>query len=320
MKNLSTATVLVLFALSSVACNGLKATPTPLAPTFVGGSLTASANPPTVFLGGSSTTITARVQDAIGGPFRGQTVRFSSSSGTVSPASATTDADGRASTTLTASSAARVTATVDTLAPATVDVGVDAPFSVDVQIGQPQQMNASLLTWQAIVSVTATRGVIAPPRPATVDVDCGTGGPVQRYEGFFGTTAFTCTATSEGTFMTRVIARTSSGFTVQAETPVTMATNLPPLSASLNVDSIGPVEPVGSGSGRRVKFTAFLFPTGRLATGYEFDFGDGTKTPVIASQSTEHVYTKAGTFTATVSMKTTDGRSAKAAKIVDITF
>jgi hypothetical protein len=194
------------------------------------------------------------------------------------------------------------------------------PFTIALEIVKPLPTSATLLTWQALVTVTVTPGIVSPALPASVEVDCGTGRPALRHEGFYGTDSFSCIATAEGTYETRATARAASSFSAQAAERVTVAANLPAVSAALNVDNIGPVETVGSSSGRRVTFTAFLFPTGRLAMGYEFDFGDGVRTPAINSQSTEHIYTNAGTYTAKVSIKTTDGRTASDNKRVEITF
>lgn len=309
--------ICALLALTSAACHGLKDTPMPLEPTFVGGSLTATANPPMVFFGGSSTVVTTRVLNAIGGAFQGQTVRFATTNGTVSPVTATTDANGQASTTLTAGSTARVTATVDTLSPATVDVDAQAPFSVRVEVVRPIASSLSVLTWMPIVTVMPASGAVNVPGPSSVEVNCGTGAPTETRQGFVGDQPFTCIASSAGTYETRVTARTS-GFVTQATASVSIAPALPPFNIELSVS--GPPSGPPTNGAKAVSFTVRVSPDTRLAASYEYDFGDGTKTGEISNFTQTHLYTAPGSYTAIVSVKSTDGRNLKAAKIVDVTF
>jgi adhesin/invasin len=70
-----------------------------------------TAAPTTLGSSGGTTTITASVVDDQGGPVSGVSVNFVTDKGTLSAATATTDASGRATTTLTTTATAKVTAT-----------------------------------------------------------------------------------------------------------------------------------------------------------------------------------------------------------------
>lgn len=201
-------------------------------------------------------------------------------------------------------------------APAPAPPPSGPPFAVRLEIVQPQQTNAQRLVWTAYVTVEANTGLVSPALPARVEVDCGTGA-VQQYPGFYGTSAFPCSATTAGTFETRAIA-TAGGFSAQATERVSVAPNLPPFNIELQTSGPSEVMTVGDGRARTMSFSVLVTPDTRLAQSFEFDFGDGTKTGEISHFSATHLYTKAGTYEAVISVKSTDGRSLKAVKRFDI--
>src|SRR5262245_1075494 len=79
-------------------------------PTAPPGRVALTATPESVPFGGGSSTVTALVTDASSNPLRFAPVAFSTSSGSVTPANAKTDGNGKVQTTLTTTSAAVVTA------------------------------------------------------------------------------------------------------------------------------------------------------------------------------------------------------------------
>jgi adhesin/invasin len=96
-------------------------------------------------INGGVATLTARVRDAEGKPVAGVAVNFASEHGTLSPATASTDAQGMASTTFTAGGTpgqAIVTATAgnftQTAAIQIVKPNSDAPKALAVEIGSRQ--------------------------------------------------------------------------------------------------------------------------------------------------------------------------------------
>jgi len=159
----------------------------------------------------------------------------------------------------------------------------------------------------------------ASPNPATVGVLTnltatfqGSPSNVSRYDWAFGdgTTATTAGNTTNhvyatsGTKTARVTVRTSDGNSGSSSTQVVVA----PV-ATLNVNLTASDNPTKVGD--LTKFTA-SFDSGTQPSnisGYDWDFGDGTAIRTTTGKETNHVYTESRTWTARVTVRTSDGNT-----------
>jgi adhesin/invasin len=244
-------------------------------------TLTIAAAPSTLGSSGGTSTITASVVNESGGPVSGVPVTFSTDNGTLSPATATTDANGNATTTLSTTRTAKVTATsgtVSTANPLTVTVNAFplAAFTMDTAsptVGTPVKFTVSPATGATISSVR---------------IDCGNGtgtnlGPISK------DTAVSCVYTSAGTYTAVATVTDNSGGTGT-------------LTATAPVGALG-VSITASGSGALGAITANTPTTftAKFDNGaapqvghYTWTFSDGTP-PVSTTSSTQvHTFTTPG--------------------------
>jgi hypothetical protein len=280
------------------------------------------ARPGTVSSSGGTAEIIAGVFDDAGNPITGVAVSFSTDQGTLSASIVTTDRNGEARTTLTTNKKSTVTARVGgggtgtgtgggtsgDARSATVTVDVNAAPSLSIGTISP----ASPTVGQSIsFSVTPAANTTL---EATVDFGDGTSQNLGRIN---GQQTVTHTYTSAGTYTIRVTGRDpSTGESVTGTTAVTVI-NRPPLSVTLAAESETAVPTVG----QRWRFTATVSP----ATGgadqvesFTWNFGDGTSATT-SGNTTSHVYTVNGRKTVTVTVRTTDGRSASAQTEIIVT-
>jgi adhesin/invasin len=121
------------------------------------------ADPPTLPVGGGSSTITAHVLDASGNGMPDVTVRFTATAGSLSSARVTTNAQGEAQTRLTTSSESTVRASVGTLVTVGQNVAeVAGEVTVRVAASPTLSLTASPPTPTVDQPVTFTVGVTVP--------------------------------------------------------------------------------------------------------------------------------------------------------------
>ena len=259
----------------------------PVQPSRTASALTLSAFPTTVLRSGSDVRVTARVTDEHGGLIEGTTVNFSTTSGTLTPSAATTSSSGTASATLSASDVARVTASLASGASAAIDLPAVAPFTI--AIDRPSTVPVAGATFT--VQVTPNGGVVSPPGPALVTINCGFGSTVD----VTASRSHQCVFPSAGDFTVEAAAGAANGWTTSERVQVT-ATTSPSSPSPTNPSaavSLVAVE-IGRQTGRaewRLSATATV-PMAR----FEFDFGDGAKATKTGegnglSAAEQHLYT-----------------------------
>jgi hypothetical protein len=127
---------------------------------------------------GGTTTVTATALDSLGNPMSGQTITFSTTSGSVGPFTAVTDANGQATTTFTAAATGPVTVT----AAAYGGVNDAAPLFVDsappVTTASNTQASPSSGWVDHSVSVTLAATDNGPDASATYYILGGVGSPI----------------------------------------------------------------------------------------------------------------------------------------------
>ena len=151
------------------------------------GAISVTATPSSVSQSGGTVTISALVFDEQSNPLSGIPVQFVSSTGQLSPTTATTDSNGIARTQLTTTQ----TATVNAIAGAAKgEVRVDVSTAPSVQITAPDTAVAGV---PVAVTVSTTSGNTSAPRQIqTLEVDFGDGF-VETRSNVTGSAAFTHT-------------------------------------------------------------------------------------------------------------------------------
>jgi hypothetical protein len=282
-----------------------------------------AARPGSVSSSGGTAEIIAGVFDDAGNPITGVPVTFSTDQGTLSASIVTTDRNGEARTTLTTNKKSTVTARVGggggtgtgtgggtsgDARSATVIVDVNAAPSLSIGTISPANPTVG-----QTISFT-----VAPPTNTALDVSVDFGdGTSQSLGRVNASQTVTHTYTSAGTYTIRVTGRDpSTGESVTGTTAVTVI-NRPPLSVTLAAESETAVPTVG----QRWRFTATVSPASGGADQVEsftWNFGDGTSATT-SGNTTSHVYTVNGRKTVTVTVRTTDGRSASAQTEIIVT-
>jgi PKD repeat protein len=255
-----------------------------------------TANPTQIPAGGVS-SITATVTDDNGTPLSGVLVSFSTDTGTLSSSQATTSSSGQAQVSLSATRDAIVTATAGTAKPATVTVRVSTTPDLTIASSTTTPIQRQPVTFT--VTVTGSATTTDPFQSIVVDFgDGSTSGPLS------GTTqSVSHVYDSAGTYTVTATGTTAGGTTKRATTVITVAPRAPlnfTMSATPN-----PTQ-VGTPTNFSVVFQGTTVPPN--ISRYEWSFGDGS-TATTTGQQTNHVYTSAGTRTARVTVRTTDGNS-----------
>jgi len=262
-----------------------------------------SASPQTLGPSGGSATITARVEDTSGSGLAGIPVTFTTDNGTLTAASATTDALGSAQTVLNTSRAAKVTANV---AGKTADVSVGLNPRTGVTLSGPTTpVNAGQ-------PATFTVGVGSTANVRDVTIDFGDGSQ-QSLGAISGSTTIQHTYTEAGTYSVRATATEASGFTEQVATSVTILPGQPPaiiITASNNNPTIG----------ETVIFTATVSGATSTILRYEWDFGDGAvpRTAQTTGNRATTSYTTLGTKVITVRVVQASGPSGEGTTAVTV--
>ena len=262
-----------------------------------------SASPQTLAPAGGSSTITARVEDASGSGLAGVPVTFSTDNGTLSAASAVTDALGNATTVLNTSRPAKVTANV---AGKTADVTVGLNPRTGVSIAGPTTPVSAGQPATFTVGVSSTANI----RDVTVDFGDG-----QRLSlgAISGSTPVQHTYAEAGTYTVRATAIEASGFAEPVATSITILPGQPPaviITASNNNPSIG----------ETVIFTATVSGATSTILRYEWDFGNGAepRTAQTTGNRATTAYTTVGTKVITVRVVQASGPSGEGTTSVTV--
>jgi len=274
----------------------------------VGGAAAArvfvTANPSRISSGGSS-IITANVSDANGNAISGVTVAFTTDSGTVSNTVATTNSSGQAVTTLTATKDATVTATVaasgaSAITPGTVKVTVTVLPTLSFGTISPSNPAAGQ-TVTIPITVTTT-GATDNFKDVTVNFGDSSSqdlGPLS------GSTSVSHAYRSDGIYTVTATGVNAAGDQTQAVTQIPVSPRSPvgiSVSASPN--------PVVHGNPTTLTVAFDGTPPTNVSS-YDWNFGNGDVRST-TGKSTQEVYAVAGTYTVTVTVRTTDGNSGNA--------
>jgi hypothetical protein len=278
-------------------------------------TIAVSASPTSVGPNGGSVAVTASVLDPNGGSLAGIPVTFSADHGGIDPGVAITDASGQATTTLTTSAETKVTASAGS-ASGTTTVTLRAAPAVTIKCTPPVANGtcAAVPASDATNSVTVTFEVAKATgssalREVTINFGDGTSQGLGTLSGGAATIAHTYSGSSNGTTATYSAVVTATDVDNERSTASTIV-NVTPRSA-LTIDLTADLGTSASAQGRVVTFTATV--TGGIPQSFAWDFdGDGTIDATTSSKTTTHVYTANGRVTATVTVQTTDGRSATA--------
>ena len=215
-----------------------------------------TATPQALGCTGGTSEIAARVEDTSGAGISGVPVNFTTTTGQLNPATATTDSNGVARTALTTTREATVTASVAgktqtvlvTLSPRT-GLGLTGP-TAPVAAGVP---------------VTLTVNVAATANISNVSVDFGDG-DVRSLGAISGATPIQHTYVEAGTYTVRATASDAAGCSEQVSTAITILPGQPPavtLTASNNNPSVGEI----------VQLTATVSGNTSTILRYEWTFG-----------------------------------------------
>jgi Big-like domain-containing protein/PKD domain-containing protein len=282
-------------------------------------TISVTASPTSVGPNGGSVTVTATALDPSGGSLAGIPVTFSSDHGSVNPSVAITDANGQATATLTTVPAeTKVTASSGT-ATATVTVALRAGPIVTIKctpaaantscaaVPASDATNTATVTFD--IAKTAGTGGSSALREVTINFGDGTSQGLGTLAGGTVSIAHSYSGSSNGSIATYTAVVTATDVDDERAT-VSTTVNVTPRSA-LTIDLAAAQSSSVAGQGQTVTFTATV--AGGTAQSFAWDFdGDGTVDATTSSNKIAHVYTSNGRTTATVTVQTTDGRSATA--------
>jgi PKD repeat protein len=253
------------------------------------------AEPATVPVTGGTVRIVATITDASGNPLSGSPVVFSADNGILSANSAVTDNNGEARVSLDTNRDTVVRAAVGAKN-ATVTVRAIALPSVTITVTTTSP-EAGLATNFTVTPSTGTGG--NPIRSVVIDFGDGS---QENLGAIAGATPVAHTYRSPGQYRVTATVTDTQGFTnqnsivinVNAASPLTVTLSATPNPVSLSTQS-GIVEFSASVSGA----------TGGLT--YFWDFGDGSSTSTTGG-ATNHRYRATGTYTATVTVRASNGQ------------
>jgi hypothetical protein len=237
--------------------------------------ISVNASPATLPSAGGTATILAIVTDDSGNRQSQVPVSFSTTAGTLSATSANTDSSGEARVQLTTTRPADVTARAGS-AEGKASITINSPLGITITPPSNPQSGTP---------AAFTIGVTPPAGSVVSDVTVAWGDGTSTSLGALnGSTVVTHTYLTAGNYLVTVTATDSSGDASRSSTSLTVV----PLQ--VNVTLTGPSSSV---AGAQVTFTAAVTPNTAIVTGYVFDWGDGTKTPVNVTStiaSATHAY------------------------------
>ena len=269
---------------------------------LVGGAAAANvvlrADPQTVPASGGTTEIVATVLDAAGNPLAGVPVTFTTTAGQLSSGQSLTDPGGEARTTLTAPRTATVTARAGGQT-ATVEVTASSPaVTITAPTTAIEAGVAATFTVTPVTSESATTNGIR-----DLVINFGDGTTPTRLGAISGATPVAHTFARSGIYTVTATVTDTQGITgtsaivvsVNSQTAIPVTLTATPNPASTNA---------------LVSFTAVagsaLSPV--PVNSFTWDFGDGSG-GFTTGGSTNHVYTAAGNYIVTVTVRTPSGTS-----------
>jgi hypothetical protein len=278
-------------------------------------TMAVTASPTSVGPNGGSVTVTATALDPSGGSLSGIPVTFSADHGGVDPGVAITDANGQATTTLTTSVETKVTASSGTAtATATVTLRPGPGVTIKCTPASGSGTCAAVAASDASNTATVTFDIAKATgssalREVTINFGDGTSQGLGTLAGGTVTVAHSYSGSSGGSNATYTAVVSATDLDNERSTASTIV-NVTPRSA-LTIDLAATQSTSVPGQGQTVTFTATV--AGGIAQSFAWDFdGDGTVDATTSSNKIAHVYTSNGRITATVTVQTTDGRSATA--------
>ncbi|HEU5259301.1 MAG TPA: Ig-like domain-containing protein [Vicinamibacterales bacterium] len=278
-------------------------------------TMAVTASPTSVGPNGGSVTVTATALDPSGGSLSGIPVTFSADHGGVDPGVAITDANGQATTTLTTSVETKVTASSGTAtATATVTLRPGPGVTIKCTPASGSGTCAAVPASDASNTATVTFDIAKATgssalREVTINFGDGTSQGLGTLAGGTATVAHSYSGSSGGSNATYTAVVSATDLDNERSTASTIV-NVTPRSA-LTIDLAATQSTSVPGQGQTVTFTATV--AGGIAQSFAWDFdGDGTVDATTSSNKIAHVYTSNGRITATVTVQTTDGRSATA--------
>jgi hypothetical protein len=303
-------------------------------------TISVRANPGSVGPGGGTVELVAVVVGENGQPLPGVVVTFNSDKGSLSSATATTNAAGEARTSLTTSEQASVTATAGTRTSTAVTVGTRAGPAITITclpsaVGTTSScgaIQANTANNSATVTFTVTRATGSSGlRNAIIDFGDGTsqnlgnlaGGTTtvtHTYSGPSDSNARTYTATVTAVDINGEVSGTSTNVVVTPRaTPTPLSANLTATESSrtmLTARWTFRADVTGGGEGTT--------PNAPIQS-YTWDFGDGD-TATTSGNQTSHVYERDATDSrterreVTVTARTADGRTATAREEIVVQY
>ncbi len=258
------------------------------------------ADPQTVPASGGSTEIVATVLDEFGNRLQGVPVTFSTTAGQLSPGSAITDGTGEARVTLSTPRTATVTANAGGQT-VTIEVTASSP---GVTITPPTTgIEAGVAAVFTVAPLTGTTGNVL----RDVVIDFGDGTPSVHLGSVQGQTTVAHTYSRAGTYTITATAIDTQGIEGRSSTVVSVTDQ-----SSIAVTLTATPNPVTLGAAQQglVSFTASTggFGSNVAITSFTWDFGDG-QSAFTTGTTTNHRYSAAGTYVATVTVRTTTGTS-----------
>jgi hypothetical protein len=270
-------------------------------------SVIVRTNPASVSPSGGTVDVIASVLGTGGRALPNVPVTFSSSRGSLSSTIATTDANGEARVQLTTNVETTVTASAGGKTSTAATVTVRATPTITLTCSGTAAAGAScsqVLGQQVIFTVSRGTGTTN-LTSATLAFGDGTSMSLGNLTSQVNVTHV---YDNTGTFTARVTATDVNGEQTTAAVVVTI-TQRAPLGVNLTCTPGTAV----AGRGQPVAFSADVTPTGAggadLVESFAWVFGDG-ETATTSGRQTNHIYTANGRYTATVTARTTDGRSA----------
>ncbi len=268
------------------------------------GQVAVRAEPSAVPTTGGTSQITAFVADAAGNALPGAPVVFTATNGSLSSNSAVTDANGEARVTLTTNREtvvrAQVGAASDEVTVRAVSTGVSIALT-----NATEQPSAGVATSFTVTPLTGTGIDTDPVR--NVVVDFGDGSSV-ALGAITAATPVSHVFARSGQYRVTATLTNANGFTSSSSLVINVIERAP-----LTVTLTASVLP-----NRLVDFTATAsVPAGTTGLTYYWSFGDGTSA-ITTGGLINHLYPRDGTFTASVTVRASNGQEGYAERVVRV--
>lgn len=254
---------------------GASASTTLLIGTAAVNRVSLTTTPQALGANGGSVQVIASVTDEGGNPLSGVPVTFSTDRGTISPSTATTDANGVATATLTTTTTAKIRARVGAVESAEVTVNVNARALASFT-ASPSSANAGV---PITFTVTPTTGA----NISNVVVEFGDGRST-NLGAISGAATVTHAYSAPGTYTATARATDATGDSGSLSTTVIVGAAPVTLTAS-------PANPTVN---QPVTFTVGGVPSTAQVDRYEWTFDDGTPPQTTTSPQRSHAFSTRG--------------------------